>query len=83
MKTASESSTEVVKIEEIEVKKANPSDIQLTAQEEADFDDLVDSWFVRLTAAEKRFHVCFYALGGLTGILLIQLIWQLATYSAK
>ena len=41
------------------------------------------SWFESLTKQEKRFHILFYALAGLTGILIVQLIWQIAVMTAK
>ena len=37
-----------------------------------------ENWFHLLTKQEKRFHILFYALAGLTGILVIQLVWQIA-----
>lgn len=42
-----------------------------------------DRWFHSLTSSEKRFHVLFYALAGLTGILVVQLIWQIAVLTAR
>ena len=42
-----------------------------------------ESWFHSLTKQEKRFHVLFYALAGLTGILVVQLIWQVAVLTAS
>lgn len=39
-------------------------------------------WFQSLTRAEKRFHVLFYALAGLTGLLVVQLVWQIAAATA-
>ena len=35
-------------------------------------------WFHALSGAEKRFHILFYALACLTGILIVQVIWQVA-----
>ena len=40
-------------------------------------------WFQSLNAAEKRFHVLFYLLAGLTGILVVQVIWQIAVVTAR
>jgi hypothetical protein len=42
-----------------------------------------ESWFHSLSRAEKRFHVLFYSLAGLTGILIVQLIWQIAVLTAN
>ena len=41
-----------------------------------------NSWFQTLSRAEKRFHILFYALAGLTGLLLVQLVWQIAAATA-
>jgi len=41
------------------------------------------SWFHSLSKEQKRFHVLFYALAGLTGILVVQLIWQIAVLTAQ
>jgi hypothetical protein len=42
----------------------------------------VESWFHSLSKTEKRFHILFYSLAGLTGILVVQLIWQIAVLTA-
>ena len=42
-----------------------------------------DSWFQTLSRAEKRFHILFYALAGLTGLLVVQLVWQIASITAR
>jgi hypothetical protein len=42
-----------------------------------------ESWFASLSKQEKRFHILFYALAGLTGILVVQLIWQIAVLTAQ
>lgn len=39
-------------------------------------------WFHSLNKSEKRFHILFYALASLTGILVVQLIWQIAVLTA-
>ncbi|MCI0565306.1 MAG: hypothetical protein MN733_43125 [Nitrososphaera sp.] len=31
-----------------------------------------------MTTAQKRFHVLFYLTAGLTGILIVQTLWQIA-----
>lgn len=40
-------------------------------------------WFHSLSTSEKRFHVLFYFLAGLTGILVVQVIWQIAVLTAR
>ena len=39
--------------------------------------------FQSLSKEQKRFHILFYALAGLTGILAVQLIWQIAVLTAQ
>lgn len=34
--------------------------------------------FSELTPKQKRFHLLFYTLAGLTGLVVVQLIWQIA-----
>jgi hypothetical protein len=38
--------------------------------------------FESLTAAQKRFHILFYITACLTGILLVQFVWQIAILTA-
>ena len=41
------------------------------------------NWFGSLNKQEQRFHILFYALAGLTGILVVQLIWQIAVLTTQ
>ena len=61
-------------------KEAKPESdgIQIAGEE-----DREGHWFHSLTAPEKRFHILFYALAGLTGLLVVQLIWQIAVLTAQ
>lgn len=38
--------------------------------------------FRSLAPAQKRYHILFYITAGLTGILIIQFIWQVAVVTA-
>ena len=39
--------------------------------------------FRSMTAAQKRFHLIFYTLASLTGLVIVQVIWQVAVATAK
>jgi hypothetical protein len=52
-------------------------------QENRGVEDEHASWFHSLSKEQKRFHILFYALAGLTGILVVQLIWQIAVLTAQ
>lgn len=39
-------------------------------------------WFSTLNRSQKRFHILFYALAALTGILIVQFVWQIAVLTA-
>lgn len=52
------------------------------ANHEAQAEDTV-RWFRSLSKQEKRFHILFYALAALTGILIVQLIWQIAILTVR
>jgi hypothetical protein len=42
-----------------------------------------DEGFHSMTPGQKRFHVIFYTLAVLTGMLIVQVIWQIAWLTAK
>lgn len=39
--------------------------------------------FASMSRAEKRFHILFYITAGATGLVLVQLIWQIAILTAR
>lgn len=39
--------------------------------------------FRMMTGAQKRFHIIFYALAVTTGMLVVQVIWQIAVLTAR
>jgi hypothetical protein len=42
-----------------------------------------DGSFRMMTGAQKRFHIIFYTLASLTGMVIVQIIWQIAVLTAK
>lgn len=41
-------------------------------------EEIVQGGFHSMSHAQKRFHVLFYMTAGLTGILIVQTLWQIA-----
>ena len=59
-----------------------PVEVEIPAQVE-ETRDTSEISFRDLTTKEKRFHMLFYTLASLTGLVVVQVIWQIAVITAK
>lgn len=66
-----------------EITPIHPADIPEFYETETGAAEEREEGFASLTFAEKRFHIMFYALAGITGLVLVQLIWQIAVLTSR
>jgi len=45
-------------------------------------EEIQEESFASMSRAQKRFHILFYITAGTAGLVLVQLIWQIAVLTA-
>jgi hypothetical protein len=59
-----------------------PVETRIMGETGSDGETSEPAGFRSLNPAQKRYHVLFYLTAGLTGILIVQFIWQVAVLTA-